>query len=339
MSGDIFVYIQKNTKIALELLGAARTLVQGKQKVCALLIEDKKSDKDDLNVLFEGGADKVFEIIHKKFVKYNCDFQCESIIQLVEREKPSIVLIGATNQGRDLAPRVSSRLNTGLTADCTKLEMLEHKNEMRLAATRPTFGGQLMATILCKTNPQMASVREGVLKRFDGLYNSPCKVEEFIPDIDNMHARVRIMEAVKDSRENQGELEGAKIIFAGGKGLKKEGFDKIKELVQILNSKGYKAALGASRKAVDMGLAEHCAQVGQTGKTVCPEIYVAFGISGAIQHSSGMQNSGYVIAVNSDPNASIFKNCDIGIVKDAHQVLEQMVSELNSLKKESVHFR
>lgn len=323
---DIFVYVQKYTSVALELLGEARRLAQQDQKVCALVfggVADRISEEYSKE-LFGAGADKIYDIINEKLDVYNCQYCSEAAVQLIERENPYIILIGATHQGRDLAPRISTRLNTGLTADCTKLELIEYKDELRLAATRPTFGGQLMATILCKTNPQMATVRENVLKKLEYSYSEEGKAEEFRPNLDNVVSGTTFIEFIEDTAKNTDELEGAKIILAGGKGLNKEGFEKLEELAKKFNDRGLQTAVGASRKAVDSEMASQCCQVGQTGKTVAPKIYVAFGISGAVQHLSGMQNSDFVIAVNSDPGAPIFKYCDVGVVGDAGAILAQM---------------
>ncbi|GBF22739.1 electron transfer flavoprotein, alpha subunit [Candidatus Gastranaerophilus sp. (ex Termes propinquus)] len=325
---DIFVYAQKNVDVTYELLGAARGLVKGEQKVCAFVFSPGENVQGEyFENLFRAGADKIFNIVHGKLGAYNSDYYSEAAVQLIGREKPSIVLIGATHQGRDLAPRVSCALNTGLTADCTGLEIIAHSSGYKLAATRPTFGGQLMATILCKTNPQMATVRENVLKRLDYVYENAQETELFTPDLEETTTGVRVLEFVRNAG-GQSALNEAEIVLAGGRGLKKESFEKLAEIVKILNEKGYKAALGASRAAVDLGFAEHSAQVGQTGNTVSPKIYAALGISGSVQHLSGMGASGYVIAVNSDPDAPIFQNCDFGIVQDAQVLLDDMLKNL-----------
>lgn len=312
----------------LELLSAARELKeQGinefntDYQICAVVLDCGLDT--DFYPLFKFGADKVIYLKHKRFETYDLKYFTCALVKLIKEKTPDIVLFSATNHGRELAPGVTSKLNTGLTADCTSLELQMSKGEIKLAATRPTFGGVLMATIFCKTNPQCATVREGVLKtkEIDCPYG---EVEEyFLEEEFCSQSRVKIVEFIPKPANN--DLEGAKVIFAGGKGLKtKENFEKLRKLCAILN-----VSLGASRGAVDLGIAPQSCQIGQTGKTVSPEIYVAFGISGAIHHMCAMSASRIVAAVNNDPNAPIFSHCDYKIVTDANTLIDEMLKKLS----------
>ena len=242
---------------------------------------------------------------------------------LINEIKPSIMLIGATTQGRDIAPRISTALNTGLTADCTELDINE---KGMLASTRPTFGGNLMATILCKNFPQMASVRPKVLKKSDTPIVKDTEFVEKKPNLDGIDKKVELVEFIKNVQSTGKRIDESEIIVAGGKGLSADGFKLLEELAESLGG-----AVGASRPAVDAGMADHSIQVGQTGKTVMPKLYIACAISGAIQHIVGMSGSEKIIAINKDPKAPIFDVADIGIVGDVYDV----VPELTKMIKES----
>ncbi len=262
------------------------------------------------------GVNKVFYYENDEFNTYDTDFYSKSIVDLVSNIKPEILLIGATNQGRDLAPRVASAMHTGLTADCTGLDINE---KGLLAATRPTFGGQLMATILSKANPQMATVRPSVFKvtREDSYIET-----EFVScpvNISYMKKKVELLEFKQTVENVINELDSAEIIVAGGRGLKnKEGFELLKQFANKIGG-----TVAASRVAVEMGLAPVSIQVGQTGKTVSPKVYIACGISGAIQHTVGITDSKHIIAINNDPDAPIFEIADTGIVGDFFEIIPQ----------------
>lgn len=260
------------------------------------------------------GVNKVFYFEDEEFKTYSTDFYAKSIVDLVGVIKPEILLIGATNQGRDLAPRVASALHAGLTADCTGLDINE---KGLLAATRPTFGGQLMATILSKANPQMATVRPNVFKvtRDDSYVDT-----EFVScpvNISYLKKKVELLEFKKTVENVINELDSAEIIVAGGRGLKnKEGFELLQKFADKIGG-----TVAASRVAVEMGLAPVSIQVGQTGKTVSPKVYIACGISGAIQHTIGITDSKHIIAINNDPEAPIFEIADTGIVGDFFEIV------------------
>lgn len=260
------------------------------------------------------GLDKVYCFENELFKNYSTLYYSKLIVNLVNDIKPEIFLIGATTQGRDLAPRISSALHTGLTADCTGLDINE---KGLLAATRPTFGGELMATILCKTYPQMATVRPGVF-RVNSVYDK--KDTEFIfpqYSFEGLEDRVKILDFRNSVDSIINELDSAEIIVAGGMGLKNEqGFALLKDFAKSIG-----ATVGATRAAVEAGLAPSSIQIGQTGKTVRPKLYIACGISGAIQHIVGMENSEHIIAINNDKNAPIFEIADTGIVGDFFEII------------------
>lgn len=259
------------------------------------------------------GVNKVFYFEGLK--NYSSIYYSKLLKELVNDIKPEILLIGATTQGRDLAPRVSSGLHTGLTADCINLDINE---KGQLAATRPTFGGELMATILCKNYPQMATVRPNVFKVHSVNYNTETEFikrdSSIIKDIKNP---VEIKEFKKTVETFINDLDNAEIIVAGGMGLKNEkGFELLKQFADKIGG-----TIGATRPAVENGFAPHSVQIGQTGKTVRPKIYIACGISGSIQHTVGMENSDYIIAINNDTNAPIFNIADCGIVGDFFEII------------------
>ena len=269
------------------------------------------------------GIDKVFVYEHNVFKKYSTQIYSKLITELVKEIDPSVFLISATNLGRDLAPRISSVLKTGLTADCIDLDINE---KGQLAATRPTFGGQLMATILCKTFPQMATVRPKVFKpTSENNYKNTEFIYKLINEED-LKSDVEIINFTKKLEDTINELDSAEIIVSGGKGMKgADGFNLLKQLADKLGG-----TVGASRGAVDSGYAPQSIQIGQTGKTVTPKIYIACGISGAMQHTCGITGSDHIIAINTDENAPIFNVADTGIVGDAFEIIPQMLENLNN---------
>ncbi len=263
------------------------------------------------------GLNKVYCFEDDKLKDYSTEYYSKLLVDLVGVVKPEILLIGATNQGRDLAPRVSGALGTGLTADCIELDINE---KGQLAATRPTFGGQLMATILCKTYPQMATVRPNVFKinPVDNYVKT-----EIISCPVNLYTQnhVELVEFKKTVENVINELDSAEVIVAGGKGMKNEkGFELLKDFAKSIG-----ATVAATRGAVELGLAPASIQVGQTGKTVNPKVYIACGISGAVQHTVGMSGAEHIIAINCDENAPIFEIADTGIVGDVFEILPEML--------------
>ena len=309
--------------VVLELANTAQDLSQklGGEEVSALVITKTGDVEQVKNELKNNGFDKVYLVQDDRLSVYSTELYAKIAIDLITEVKPSIVLIGATTQGRDIAPRISSSLNTGLTADCTNLDINE---KGMLASTRPTFGGNLMATILCKNFPQMASVRPKVLKKAAEAIVKDTQFIEITPQIDNIDKKVELVEFIKNIQATGKRIDESEIIVAGGKGLKSaEGFKLLGELAEALGG-----AVGASRPAVDAGWADHSIQVGQTGKTVTPKLYIACAISGAIQHLVGMNASEKIIAINKDPKAPIFGVADIGIVGDVYEVLPELIKML-----------
>ena len=244
------------------------------------------------------------------------------IAELIKNINPEIFILTSTAAGREIAPVVATILDTGLTADCTKIEIKKENDKNKLVSTRPTFGGKLAASIICKKNPQMATVRGGSFKEHKVENTAEFKIIEFnFGSLKNFKSE--ILNFKEDNAEENLNLQNAKIILAGGLGLKnKENFDKLKLLAKKIN-----AVPGASRKAVDRGFIEKKYQIGQTGSFVTPDIYIAFGISGAIHHITGMENSKKIIAINTDKNAPVFNHADIGLVKDAASVLDELLKE------------
>lgn len=314
----------KLLKVSLELASKGRELADkvGGELMAVAIGADVASLADEFGTY---GVEKVFLAENKSLGRYRTEPWAEIVTKLIQDIKPEIVLFGATPNGRDLAPRVANRLQTGLTADCTGLEIDEE--EKILLQTRPAFGGNIMATIVCPNNrPQMSTVRPGVMK----LAENAKKPEVTMLDTSayELKSLVEILEVVKQERKHV-NLEEADIIVSGGRGLgAPEHFGMIREFAEMLGGEA-----GASRAAVDMGWIDHDHQVGQTGKTVCPRIYFAFGISGAVQHQVGMMSSGYIVAVNKDPNAPIFEIADFGIVGDLHQVVPALKEEISSYLK------
>ena len=291
--------------------------------VSALLICKTGLAEEFKEAFINSGFDYVYIAEDDRLANYSTELYSKIAVDVINEIKPEIVLIGATTQGRDLAPRVSSSLHTGLTADCTGLDINE---KGQLAATRPTFGGKLMATILCKTMPQMATVRPKVFKPAPENIVKDTKFIYIKPDIDNIETKVKFVDFVKGLNTAINELDSAEIIVAGGKGMKNEaGFELLKNFAESIG-----ACVAASRGAVEMGLAPADIQIGQTGKTVTPKLYIACGISGAIQHIVGMQDSDKIIAINTDEKAPIFDICDCGLVGDVFEVLPNLTNNFKS---------
>lgn len=328
MSHNILLFAEVTTDgylhtVLFELANKAQALAKQLGGVCvsALLMAKKGSAEVYKEAFKNSGFDKVYVAENDRFTHYSNELYSKVALDIIKEIQPEIILIGATTQGRDLAPRLASSLHTGLTADCIELEINENG---KLAATRPTFGGQLMATILCKTLPQMATVRPKVFKP---AAENIVKNTEFIyfePNIVDIQRKIEFIDFAKNLKSSINELDSANIIVAGGKGMKNvEGFELLKNFADSIGG-----AVAASRGAVDIGLAPVEIQVGQTGKTVSPKLYIACGISGAIQHIVGMQDSDKIIAINKDPNAPIFEHADYGFVGDVFDVLPKLIENL-----------
>lgn len=330
MSRDIFVFIEQRDgnleKVGIELLGKARELANVlEQKVVAMLLGSNIKDK--AQTLINYGADKVILVDNKVLEEYMTEPYVKAVNQIIKKYEPEIVLYGATSIGRDLAPRLAARLHTGLTADCTSLEIDEKTKNLLM--TRPAFGGNLMATIVCENHrPQMATVRPGVMKISETNYEAKGEIEEEIINFEAKDINIKIREIHKE-KEKKKSITEASILVSGGMGIgSKNKFEMLEELAQLLNGE-----VSASRAAVDAGWISKERQVGQTGKTVRPQVYFALGISGAVQHLAGMEESELIISVNKDEGAGIFNVSDLGIVGDLNLVIPKLI-ELIKKEKE-----
>jgi electron transfer flavoprotein alpha subunit len=308
-------------KIALELVGEGKRLADKLGvDVCAVLIGYEV--KELSQTLFEYGADKVYLIEDELLKNYTTDGYTKVISELAEVEKPEILLIGATNIGRDLAPRIASRITTGLTADCTHLDI--DMETRTLLQTRPAFGGNLMATIInTEFRPQMSTVRPGVMSKLEPVSGKTGELIKVTPNITSDDIRIKVLDIVHEKRKGV-LIEEADVIVSGGRAMGgPEGFEVLKPLAEKLGGE-----IGSSRAAVDSGWISKPHQVGQTGKTVKPTIYIACGISGAIQHLAGMKDSDVIIAINKDPNAPIFNIANYSILGDFREVVPALVEAL-----------
>lgn len=327
---DVYVFAEqrdgKIQNVALELLGKARELADANnEKVVAILLG--KNIKAEAKTLVEHGADKVLVVDHDLLTTYLTEPYTQAVTQIIKEFKPSILLIGATTIGRDLGPRVSARNVTGLTADATKLEISDDEaHEFRM--TRPAFGGNLMATILCKNHrPQMSTVRPGVMQKMAADNSRKGEIVDYKVQFDEQKInRVKIVKTVKEEKVIT-DISQAKVLVSGGRGVgTKDGFAKLEALAKELGGE-----VSSSRAMVDAGVMEQSRQVGQTGKTVRPNLYLACGISGAIQHLAGMEESELIIAINKDKFAPIFSVADLGIVGDLHKIVPMLTERLKNM--------
>ena len=334
----VFIYAQqvdnKIDAIALELLGKANDLAAdlGTDVTAVLIGSDVKGLVDELA---EYGADKVIVVDDPELKEYRTEPYTHALASVINEYKPDILLVGATAIGRDLGPRVSARVATGLTADCTVLEIGEFKargdkepRQGQLLMTRPAFGGNTIATIACpNTRPQMATVRPGVMQKLEPVKGAKAEVIEYNPGFTPDNKYVEILKVVKEAKSAENIMD-AKILVSGGRGVGEEGFGMLRELADVLGGE-----VSCSRAVVDNGWQPRDIQVGQTGKTVRPNVYFAIGISGAIQHVAGMEDSDLIVAINKDEDAPIFDVADYGIVGDLNKIVpaltEALKAELN----------
>lgn len=322
---DVYVFAEQRDgvlqPVALELIGKARELADNlRQQVVAIVLG--KDIEPLAQQCIAAGADKVLIGDDKAFEVYTTEPYAQAIAEIIAQRKPAIVLFGATTIGRDLGPRLSARVETGLTADCTGLEISEDGD---LLMTRPAFGGNLMATIVCKAHrPQMSTVRPGVMRQKPADPDRKGEIEKLNLHLNPSKFRVRVKDTVKKT-ETGTDITKAKILVSGGRGVGTgDGFDKLRALASVLGGE-----VSSSRAMVDAGIIDHDRQVGQTGKTVRPQLYLALGISGAIQHLAGMEESDYIIAVNKDKFAPIFSVADLGIVGDLHKIVPLLTQQLS----------
>ena len=353
MSKDLYVIAEQRdgeiAKVTLELLGEATILAADLgEKVYAVLMGDQIKDK--AQSLIEAGADGVIVIEDPMLKEYVTEPYAKALTAMIKKYDPNIVLFGATSIGRDIAPRVAARVHTGLTADCTHLDINMNKyfeflkatstadtdsiekklgmDDKTLKMTRPAFGGNVMATIRCADyRPQMATVRPGVMKKIAPHTGKQGTVEEFKVEFTDADMNVTIKEVIKQTHKAV-DITDAKVLVSGGRGIGSPDF--YKELQKVADLLG--GEISSSRANVDAGWIEKSRQVGQTGKTVRPELYMACGISGAIQHIAGMENSECVIAINKNDTAAIFDVSDLGIVGDVKVIIPKLIDALTKYK-------
>lgn len=325
----VFVFAEQREgeiqRVSLELIGKGREIADKLgESVTAVILGNKIKDKT--NTLVHYGADKVLYVDDPALEVYMTEPYTKALTEVINSEKPEIFLIGATTIGRDLAPRVSARVHTGLTADCTSLDIDEENNNLLM--TRPAFGGNIMATIICPDHrPQMSTVRPGVMPLFEKDENREGAIEEVKVKFSKEDMNVEVLEVVKEVKQKI-NIEEANVLVSGGRGIgKPENFEVLKKVAKELDGQ-----VSASRAVVDAGWIDRDHQVGQTGKTVRPDLYVACGISGAIQHLAGMEESGFIVAINKDSGAPIFEVADVGIIGDVHKVLPALKEELAAAK-------
>lgn len=327
---DLWVFVEtaedgSAKNVGLELLAPGKTMAaqQGGSLVAIVIGHNTDAAVMAAN---QHGADKIIVVDGPEYAHYNTDAYVLALVTLIEKYGPTSMLIGATSNGRDMAPRVSCRIKTGLTADCTALAIDEESGNV--AWTRPAFGGNLMATILCPDcRPQIGTVRPGVFKKSAPVEGSAEIIREDI-NIPAEQIRTQVLEIIQHMQEEKVDLENAEIIVSGGRGVGgPEGFAPIRALAKALG-----ATVGSSRAAVDAGWIPYAHQVGQTGKTVAPKLYIACGISGAIQHLAGMSGSDVIVAINKDPEAPIFDVADYGVVGDLFEILPVLTEEIEKAR-------
>jgi electron transfer flavoprotein alpha subunit len=297
--------------VSLQLLAKGRELASeiGAMTAAAVIGGDEKTH----SILSEHGAERIYAIKGRR--DYRLDTHARALAECIKRHSPHIVLFGATHIGRELAPSVASVLHLGLTADCTGLSMRGDS----LIQTRPAFGGNIMADITCRTFPQMATVRPNVFsaRRFDG------RAEIVHVDLDPEESIFEIVEEIKAQREGR-SIEDSRIVISGGRGLKsREDFEMLEELASLVCG-----AVGCSRPIVERGWMPKSAQVGQSGKTISPDLYIAVGVSGSVQHQAGIKSAKKIVAINNDPSAPILDIADYALVGDLYELVPALIEEL-----------
>lgn len=311
--------------VTFELLGAAKELcAKLEEKCCAVLVTAAAGELPQQ--LIAAGADVVYVVEDAKYADYDTELYTDAICQLSKKYDPASIMFGATDDGRDLAPRVAARLHTGLCADCTALDVTDDK---LVAWTRPALGGNICATIICDVNrPQMGTVRPKVFKPAELDNTRTGEVIAFTPEAGAV-SRVELVKKEALSSENAVKIDEADMIAAGGRGFgSKEKFDVLEQLAALFEN----SAVAGTRAAIDDGWLTHSQQVGQSGKSVTPHIYFACGISGAIQHLSGMKDSDIIIAINKDAEAPIFTVAHYGIVGDVNVILPKLIEKIKAYK-------
>ena len=331
---DIYVFCEeRENKIhdsSLELLGEAVRLVKDRPslnyKVVGVVIGDHSDELAELAGYY--GADRVIFLHNENLKHYSTEIYTELFMDVIKNDKPDIILIPATVLGRDLAPRIAARCDTGLTADATKLDFdPENEDSALLYVTRPAFGGNLFGTIINETKrPQMTTIRPGVMEPIHKDTEREFHLDKREVSIDHIEDKVKLIEVLQ--KDNMAvDITKADIILSGGRGIG-DNFHVLEECAKMIG-----AEVGASRGAVDKGFIGKDHQVGQTGKTVRPKVYIACGISGAVQHLAGMEKSDYIIAINKDPDAAIFSVANIGLVGDALEILPLLTEEIKTYRE------
>ena len=325
----VFIFIEqregKVQKVSFELLGKGRELADKlNEKLTAVILG--YNIKNNAKELISYGADEVIYVDDKALELYMNEPYTKAFSEIINDRKPEVVLVGATTIGRDLAPRVSARIYTGLTADCTSLDIEEETRNLLM--TRPAFGGNILATIICPDyRPQMSTVRPGVMQKCEKDESREGLIEEFNIEFKLEDMNVKILEVVKVEKEKV-NIEDANVLVSGGRGVgSADNFAMLRELAHELNG-----VVSSSRAVVDAGWIDRDHQVGQTGKTVRPGVYFACGISGAIQHLAGMEESEYIVAINKDAGAPIFEVADLGIVGDINKIIPELIKEVKNIK-------
>lgn len=328
---DLWVFIETEANgsaknVGLELLNPGRELAEKQGGKLVAVIVGSEIDPAIQEVKAQG-ADQIIAIDGQEYAHYTTDAYTRAMFAMITKYAPKTVLIGATNNGRDMGPRLAARLHTGLTADCTQLAIDEETQD--IIWTRPAFGGNLMANIMCPEHrPQLGTVRPGVFKKGEADATRECEVIKEDFHVDEKDIRTKLIKVMNELGGEMVDLEGADIIVSGGRAVGgPEGFANVKALADALG-----ATLGTSRACVDAGWIPHAHQVGQTGKTVAPKLYIACGISGAIQHTAGMCGADCIVAINKDPEAPIFDIADYGIVGDMNEILPALTEEVKKRK-------
>lgn len=335
--------------VSKEILGEGTRLIEklGNNKQLGTVVLGSSKSGLDLEKIGKEcigyGANKVIIVDNPDLEYFITRAYAEAVIKVIEKYKPEIFLFGATTTGRDLAPRIAAHLEVGLSADCTEFDIGEFKSVPKKQIfkevglfIRPSFGESKLATIIGPWSfPQMATARPGAMRPLDFDSNRQGELEFMDVSISKENLQVKILETSSEGDEkgeDSSQLLEAQIIVTGGYGVSKEGFEMLERFVAVLNKSGHKAALGASRKAVESGLASHNIQVGQTGKTVRPQYYIAIGVSGAIQHLAGMKYSKKVLVINKDPAAPFFEHADYGMVCRYEDIVPELINAVESGK-------
>lgn len=315
--------------VSLELLGEATRLAKKLDTFVSAVVVGKDV-RPLADRLASYGADKILLAEDDRLEKYLTEPYVHAVTQAVEQTKPEIVLFGATSIGRDLAPRVSARVHTGLTADCTGLDIEEETN--LLLMTRPAFGGNIMATIICQDyRPQMSTVRPGVMRKIEADESRQAEIIDVALELTNDSFAVEIMEESVETRKMV-KIEDANILVSAGRGIGgTKNIPLLESLAKVVNG-----TISGSRATIDAGWLPKERQVGQTGKTVRPDVYFALGISGAIQHLAGMEESEFIVAINRNAEAPMFQTADLGIVGDLNEVIPELVKLLEEEKAKNV---